>query len=133
MKRTFCSSRILPFSRFSDRHQSIVSDITDDANEVPTLHVLFSQPHTQPLFRYLQSASDGSVYDDLVDWIAEEGLAGDRDVAEWVLLACISRVYGADYISYSLLLNFDVDNRGNLLCCHLPLPSPDFHLQSLHP
>ena len=29
----------------------------------------------------------------MIDWIADEALGGDRDAAEWVLLACVARVY----------------------------------------
>lgn len=78
-------------------------------------------------------ASNDSVHDDLVDWIAEEGLGGDRDAAEWVLLACIARVYAPDYTIYLLLLIIDIDNRGNLLCFHLLLPSPGSLLQNPRP
>jgi hypothetical protein len=31
--------------------------------------------------------------DDLISWIANEGLAGDKDAAEWVLLNIIGKVY----------------------------------------
>jgi len=30
----------------------------------------------------------------LIDWIAQEALAGDLDAAEWVLLSAISKTYG---------------------------------------
>ncbi len=33
------------------------------------------------------------VREELLDWIADEALGGDRDAAEWVLLACVARVY----------------------------------------
>lgn len=33
------------------------------------------------------------VRDELLEWIASEALGGDRDTAEWVLLASLARVY----------------------------------------
>lgn len=60
--------------------------------DVPTLHVLFSAPH--PLGAYTPAAPepDAQVRAELVAWIADAALAGDRDAAEWVLLTAVARV-----------------------------------------
>ncbi|KAF4615096.1 hypothetical protein D9613_002856 [Agrocybe pediades] len=63
---------------------------------VPTLHVLFATPIMRTIiprsFPEPSILSDiDSLRTDLVDWVAEEGLAGDRLTAEWVLLSAISR------------------------------------------
>lgn len=69
-----------------------------DAPLVPTLHVLFSQnlpptlvPRVYPF--PASPATVNNVRDDLITWIADEALAGDRDAAEWVLLCLIGRTY----------------------------------------
>ena len=67
------------------------------SQDVPTLHVLFTKPHaSNNLLRQFPSppgASDTDIRKELVYWIADEGLGGDRHAAEWVLLSCIARVY----------------------------------------
>ncbi|KAJ7684781.1 hypothetical protein DFH06DRAFT_1027944, partial [Mycena polygramma] len=65
---------------------------------VPTLHVLFSRPLPLTIvprtFPYSPAASSvQTLRDELVSWIADEGLAGDKDAAEWVLLNIIAKVY----------------------------------------
>ncbi|KAJ8481423.1 hypothetical protein ONZ51_g5994 [Trametes cubensis] len=84
--------------------------------DVPTLHVLFSQRHTPTVLsrpfprrenvsRELGSFSTSNerilvpiasdtqqVRGELISWIAQEALGGDRVAAEWVLLSCISHV-----------------------------------------
>ncbi|KAI0332090.1 hypothetical protein GY45DRAFT_1360443 [Cubamyces sp. BRFM 1775] len=91
-------------------------DQTHAAADVPTLHVLFSHRHmptvlSRPFPRGESSArelrplsiADGrkpepiandtqQVRDELISWIAQEALGGDRVAAEWILLSCISRV-----------------------------------------
>ncbi|TRM59431.1 hypothetical protein BD626DRAFT_462490 [Schizophyllum amplum] len=64
---------------------------------VPTLHVLFSQPLPPTIiprvFPYAPSSS--SVQDlrsELVSWLADEALGGDRFAAEWVLLCAMAKV-----------------------------------------
>ncbi|KAF9479744.1 hypothetical protein BDN70DRAFT_878513 [Pholiota conissans] len=64
---------------------------------VPTLHVLFTVPipasivsRTFPEPLILPTAQ--SIRNELINWIAEEGLAGDLIAAEWVLICTISRV-----------------------------------------
>ncbi|KAL0947281.1 hypothetical protein HGRIS_013401 [Hohenbuehelia grisea] len=86
------SSESLNTDRYSD---------TDTDKEVPTLHVLFSRPLTSTIvprkFPYTlpkdsQTTSVLDLRNELITWIADEGLAGDRDAAEWVLLCVLSRV-----------------------------------------
>ncbi|KII88881.1 hypothetical protein PLICRDRAFT_109472 [Plicaturopsis crispa FD-325 SS-3] len=61
--------------------------------DVPTLHVLFSRPHLPTLVPRPYPADDiTQVRVDLINWIAEEALGGDRDAAEWALLVAISRI-----------------------------------------
>ncbi|KAK2467094.1 hypothetical protein APHAL10511_001352 [Amanita phalloides] len=63
---------------------------------VPTLHVLFSTslpitiiPHYYPAV----SLPDADILrQELLDWLAEEALAGDKCAAEWILLCAIARV-----------------------------------------
>ncbi len=38
------------------------------------------------------SGFDADLRSELISWIAHEGLAGDHEAAEWVLLCCIARV-----------------------------------------
>jgi hypothetical protein len=72
---------------------------------VPTLHVLFSQrlPLTIVPRPYPATVNMSAVQEDLISWVAEEALGGDRDAAEWVLLTCIARVYAGDFLPISLL------------------------------
>lgn len=75
---------------------SIHSELDRDSPlEVPTLHVLFFRP-LDPLTSSTYPAADleaSQIRDELIAWIADEALAGDKDAAEWVLLASIARVY----------------------------------------
>lgn len=68
----------------SDAHEEL---------EVPTLHVLFNRvvptaitTHAYPL------ANAEDIRNELLDWIAEESLGGDRQAAEWLLLGLIGKV-----------------------------------------
>lgn len=65
---------------------------------MPTLHVLFSCPLEPTLVPVIYPAAVDEVgiaetREDLISWIADEGLGGDRDAAEWILLTSIARVY----------------------------------------
>lgn len=62
---------------------------------MPTLHVLFSRPLESALFPAIYSAraAVAETREELISWIADEALGGDRDAAEWVLLISIARVY----------------------------------------
>lgn len=72
----------------------------DNPLEVPTLHVLFYRPIGPTLGPTLYPLPIDEVNNDepsiireeLISWVAEEGLAGDRDAAEWILLMAIARV-----------------------------------------
>ncbi|KAK7693128.1 hypothetical protein QCA50_002694 [Cerrena zonata] len=77
-----------------------------DQIEVPTLHVLFTAPEQNSSIIRPYPASKPEVHpsvnsqpfdtlkvrEQLIDWIAEEALNGDREAAEWILLASIARV-----------------------------------------
>ena len=65
--------------------------------QVPTLHVLFSTPiPTTIVPRIFPEPSllpgVNALREQVITWIADEGLAGDRIAAEWVLLCAIARV-----------------------------------------
>ncbi|KAG6910910.1 hypothetical protein DXG01_006593 [Tephrocybe rancida] len=66
----------------------------DTPGLVPTLHVLFSQtvPSTIIPRVYPSTSYSKDLRNELIAWIADTALAGDRDAAEWVLLSTISRV-----------------------------------------
>ncbi|KAJ6618233.1 putative alanine racemase-domain-containing protein [Mycena sp. CBHHK59/15] len=64
---------------------------------VPTLHVLFSRPLPLTIVPRVYPYSPASstfqkLREDLISWIADEGLGGDRVAAEWVLLSVIAKV-----------------------------------------
>ena len=69
-----------------------------DEIEVPVLHVLFTSleqdsttEQTDELSSSPQLADVPRIRELLIDWVAEEALCGDREAAEWVLLASIAR------------------------------------------
>ncbi|TBU28931.1 mini-chromosome maintenance replisome factor-domain-containing protein [Dichomitus squalens] len=91
-----------------DQTQDILAD-------APTLHVLFTKSHApnvvpRPFPRVSRSNRDGvllsissnspatpaedtaQIREELIAWIADEALGGDRHAAEWILLSCIARV-----------------------------------------
>ncbi|KAJ7929359.1 putative alanine racemase-domain-containing protein [Mycena leptocephala] len=78
--------------------ESMTSELeSQDAITVPTLHVLFSRPLPLTIVpRAFPCSPTVSTFqtlrDDLISWIANEGLAGDKDAAEWVLLNIIGKV-----------------------------------------
>lgn len=73
-------------------------DVSGKFTETQTLHVLFAvDESTIPqsagiLLKPAQADPTNSIKDVLVTWLAEEALAGDEDVAQWVLLMVISQV-----------------------------------------
>ncbi|KAH9951487.1 mini-chromosome maintenance replisome factor-domain-containing protein [Amylocystis lapponica] len=84
-----------------------LSTTLDSPVDVPTLHVLFSRTHSHGLLcrRYprpeapLSTDGTSATYqtpartrENLIAWIADEALGGDREAADWVLLTCIARV-----------------------------------------
>ncbi|PIL23726.1 hypothetical protein GSI_13476 [Ganoderma sinense ZZ0214-1] len=87
----------------------------EDVADAPTLHVLFTKPHTpnnlpRPFPRVVRQSHGGAITsvtaepspreaedtpqirEELMSWIADEALGGDCQAAEWVLLSCISKV-----------------------------------------
>jgi hypothetical protein len=62
---------------------------------VPTLHVLFVREHRLDIFEAPKSPIGQHIREELLEWIANEVLGGDRDAAEWILLACVARVYAS--------------------------------------
>ena len=62
---------------------------------VPTLHVLFVREHRLDIFEAPKDPIQPHVREELLEWIADEALGSDRDAAEWVLLACVARVYAS--------------------------------------
>ena len=78
----------------------------DDDSLVPTLHTLFSVKHDPALvpLKYFspdrltdseQTQADppaATIKDELVQWIADAALDGDRDAALWILLVAVARV-----------------------------------------
>jgi hypothetical protein len=66
--------------------------IEDDSSpEVPVLHVLCYQVDSaaSPTLTNV----DTNVRADLIDWISNEALGGDKDAAEWLLLQLASKVF----------------------------------------
>ncbi|KAI0051140.1 hypothetical protein FA95DRAFT_1535295 [Auriscalpium vulgare] len=104
---------------------------SDATIDVPTLHVLFTRPHKlEPITLGLGDSADESLREELIGWIADEALGGDRDAAEWFLLASLARVQSR---SRSL-------NPPSLTLSHFPSPTADITiptvshiLAALHP
>ncbi|VDB87185.1 unnamed protein product [Peniophora sp. CBMAI 1063] len=71
----------------SESEEESASDVL-----VPTLHVLFMRPHIHETPYQTAPSFDAMLRDELIAWIAEEALGGDREAAEWVLLTSIARV-----------------------------------------
>lgn len=101
---------------------------SDEPITVPTLHVLFIREHRLDIFGALPDPFQPQIREELLSWIAEEALGGDRDAAEWVLLTCIARVQSR---TRSL-------NPPSLTLSHFPPPTSSpptlpalFHLLSL--
>ncbi|KAF8500970.1 mini-chromosome maintenance replisome factor-domain-containing protein [Russula emetica] len=65
---------------------------SDEPIIVPTLHVLFVRDDSLNILEAPKDPIEQDVREELLDWIADEALGGDRDAAEWVLLACVARV-----------------------------------------
>ncbi|KAI0646777.1 mini-chromosome maintenance replisome factor-domain-containing protein [Trametes meyenii] len=114
---TFKSTDVVTFvGILSTESCSLDQTGTGSPSDAPTLHVLFTRSHTPTIisrpFPRLERivlephaisadstqlserlAQDNSqVREQLISWIADEALGGDRVVAEWVLLSCIARV-----------------------------------------
>ncbi|KAF8718540.1 hypothetical protein AX14_011788, partial [Amanita brunnescens Koide BX004] len=63
---------------------------------VPTLHVLFSTPLPVTIipqcYPSIPTPNTEGLRQELIDWLADEALAGDKVAAEWILLCAIARV-----------------------------------------
>lgn len=74
------------------------SDVNGEFTEIPTLHVLFTVDGSDIpqsagiLSKPAQIDPSSAIKDALVTWLAEEALAGDEEVAKWVLLMTVSQV-----------------------------------------
>ncbi|KAH9946368.1 mini-chromosome maintenance replisome factor-domain-containing protein [Epithele typhae] len=95
------STDVVTFVGILSAEPCCLDDMQETPPEVPTLHVLFSKPHTSNILlrdfpRAASVANDtqepSALREELISWIAEESLAGDRHAAEWVLLSAIARV-----------------------------------------
>lgn len=65
-------------------------------NTIPTLHVLFTRETPSIIIprSFLgspPSSDPRKTRDELLTWIAEEALGGDKDAAEWMLLSAIAK------------------------------------------
>ena len=114
---------------------------------MPTLRVLFIREHRLDIFVALPDPFQPQIREDLLSWVAEEALGGDRDAAEWVLLTCVARVYAfPNFLGrppFTLSLRFSQSrtrslNPPSLTLSHFPLPTSSpptlptlFHLLSL--
>jgi hypothetical protein len=73
-------------------------DVSGKLTEIQTLHVLCVVdesvvPQSAGIsLNSAQSDPSHAIKDALVTWLAEEALAGDKDVAQWVLLTTIGQV-----------------------------------------
>ncbi|KAI0670668.1 mini-chromosome maintenance replisome factor-domain-containing protein [Trametes maxima] len=85
---------------------------TESPSDAPTLHVLYTRSHT-PTVLSRPFPHNSEVREQLISWIADEALGGDRVTAEWVLLSCIAKA-----ITPSPLLP------PSLTISHFPPPPP---------
>ncbi|KAI0284000.1 mini-chromosome maintenance replisome factor-domain-containing protein [Russula aff. rugulosa BPL654] len=77
-------------ARLFSQSQRFLTD-SDEPIIVPTLHVLFVRDDPLNILEAPKDPTEQDVREELLDWIADEALGGDRDAAEWVLLACVAR------------------------------------------
>ncbi|KAI0713283.1 mini-chromosome maintenance replisome factor-domain-containing protein [Earliella scabrosa] len=112
---SFKSTDIVTFVGILSTEPCGIDHAQESSSDVPTLHVLFtkfhapgvvSRPFPRVVRRILPEHVVGVVDDspapvaqdttqvrtELIDWIAEEALGGDKEAAEWVLYSCIARV-----------------------------------------
>jgi len=73
-------------------------DVNGRSTEIPTLHVLFTVDGSDIpqlagiLSKPVQVDPSSAIKNALVTWLAEEALAGDKEVAQWVLLMTVCQV-----------------------------------------
>ena len=84
----------MQLSNISCREYSEFEDNVHKSALLPTLHVLFHSPLAKTIVRrvYPSESYHHAVLDDLLTWVADEALGGDKHAAEWALLSCISSV-----------------------------------------
>ena len=59
----------------------------------PVLHVTYAQvPASEGIPSNPPGNSITVIYEELVDWVSQEALAGDRDAAELTILCSVARV-----------------------------------------
>ncbi|KZS89873.1 hypothetical protein SISNIDRAFT_416121 [Sistotremastrum niveocremeum HHB9708] len=76
-------------------------DLTDepiaDGALCPTLHVVFWKKYSPHYLISQPPLSDPAAsVEELIQWVADAALGGDKDAAEWVLLICISPLISRD-------------------------------------
>lgn len=59
---------------------------------VPVLHVTLVQVPSPEISPEPHGSAVTTVYEDLIDWISQEALAGDREAAELTILCSVARV-----------------------------------------
>ncbi|KAH9049897.1 mini-chromosome maintenance replisome factor-domain-containing protein [Lactarius hengduanensis] len=83
---------VLNFVGILSNEPQVLHAESDESIIVPTLHVLFVREYHLNIFEASPDPSQHHVREELLSWIADEALGGDRDAAEWVLLTCVARV-----------------------------------------
>ena len=64
-----------------------------EALVLPTLHVTHLQTPILEIPPGLTGNTTTAIYEDLVNWVSQEALAGDKDAAELIILCSIARVW----------------------------------------
>ncbi|OJT14187.1 Mini-chromosome maintenance complex-binding protein [Trametes pubescens] len=111
---SYKSTEVVTFVGILSSEPCSLDHTSASPSDAPTLHVLFTQSHSPTFvdrpFRQERPAQDAHVIssadsqsslrvsednsqvrEQLISWIADEALGGDRVAAEWVLLSCISK------------------------------------------
>ncbi|KAI9443235.1 mini-chromosome maintenance replisome factor-domain-containing protein [Lactarius indigo] len=69
------------------------NDIPKTTDVLNLVGILSNEPrHRLDVFEASPDPFQHHVREELLSWIADEALGGDRDAAEWVLLTCVARV-----------------------------------------
>lgn len=89
MSRSEAPLDFLPRTR---RDVRVVSETEAEAAVVPVLHVTLVQMSTPDIPSEPFGSAMIAVYEDLVDWVSQEALAGDRDAAELIILCSVAKV-----------------------------------------
>lgn len=70
----------------------VVAETEVEAVVVPVLHVTLVQAFPPDIPYKPCGSAMTAVYEELVDWISQEALAGDRDAAELVIICLVAKV-----------------------------------------